>query len=77
MENSKVSRVQAVTFQEGRDRMHTIGERQVQIPKSLEEKSKSGSVYNRRFQGGDCRFQPSLNSPEADPNGPTCRFLEN
>ena len=58
-------------------RMHTIGERQVQIPKSLEEKSKSGSVYNRRFQGGDCRFQPSLNSPQADPNGPTCRFLEN
>ena len=77
VENSKVSRVQAVTFQEGRDRMHTTGERQVQIPKSLEEKSKSGSVYNRRFQGGDCRFQPSLNSPEADPNGPTCRFLEN
>ena len=61
----------------GRDRMHTIGERQVKIPKSLEEKSKSGSVYNRRFLGGDCRFQPSLNSPEADPNGPTCRFIEN
>ena len=77
VENSKVSRVQAATFQKGRDRMHTIGERQVQIPKSLEEKSKSGSVYNRRFLGGDCRFQPSLNSPEADPNGPTCRFLEN
>ena len=38
VENSKVSRVQAATFQEGRDRMHTIGERQVQIPKTIEEK---------------------------------------
>ena len=77
MEKSKVSRLQAATFQEGRDRMHIVGERQVQITKSLEEKSKRGSVYNRRFLGGDCRIQPSLNSPEADPNGPTCRFLEN
>ena len=81
MEKSKVSRLQAATFQEGRDRMHIVGERQVQITKSLEEKSKRGSVYNRRFLGGDCRFQPSLKSPEADPNGPTCtvgcRFLEN
>ena len=56
--------------------MHTAGESQVQIPKSLEEKSKRGSVYNRRFMGGDCRFPPSLISPEADPNGPTCRFLK-
>ena len=77
MENSKVSRVQAATFQEGCDRMHTIGERHVQITKAIEEKSKRGSVYNRRFLGGDCRCQPSLNSPEADPIGPTCRFLEN
>ena len=77
VENSKVSRVQAATFQEGRDRMHTIGERHVQIPKAIDEKSKRGSVYNRRFLGGDCRCQPSLNSPEADPIGPTCRFLEN
>ena len=38
VENSKVSRVQAATFQEGRDRMHTIGERRVQIPKTIEEK---------------------------------------
>ena len=66
------------SFQDGRDRMHIVGEHQVQIPKGLEEKAKRGSVYNRRFLGGDCRFQPSLNSPEADPNGPTCsRFLEN
>jgi hypothetical protein len=77
VEKSKVSRLQAATFQEGRDRMHIVGERQVQITKSLEEKSKRGSVYNRRFLYGDCRFQPSLISPEADPNGPTCRFLEN
>jgi hypothetical protein len=77
VEKSKVSRLQAATFQEGRDRMHIVGERQVQITKSLEEKSKRGSVYNRRFLGRDCRIQPSLNSPEADPNGPTCRFLEN
>eukprot|EP00964_Phaeocystis_antarctica_P062321 scaffold37330_cov64-Phaeocystis_antarctica.AAC.3 len=53
--------------------MHTIGERHVQITKAIEEKSKRGSVYNRRFLGGDCRCQPSLNSPEADPIGPTCR----
>ena len=45
-------------------RMHTIGERQVQIPgtlpsKSLEEKSKSGSVYNRRFlRAGSADFSP-------------------
>ena len=38
VENSKVSRVQAATFQEGRDRMQTIGERNVQIPKTIEEK---------------------------------------
>ena len=72
-----MSRVQAATFQKGRDIMHTIGERHVQIPKTIEEKSKRGSVYNRRFLGEECRFQPSLDSPEADPNGPTCRFLEN
>jgi len=77
VENSKVSRVQAATFQEGLDRMHTIGERHVQITKAIEEKSKRGSVYNRRFLGGDCRCQPSLDSPQADPNGPTWRFLEN
>eukprot|EP00964_Phaeocystis_antarctica_P012138 scaffold6694_cov33-Phaeocystis_antarctica.AAC.4 len=35
--------------------MHTIGERDVQITKAIEEKSKRGPVYNRRFLGGDCR----------------------
>ena len=53
VENSKVSIVQAATFQEGRDRMRTIGERHVHITKAIEEKSKRGSVYNRGFLGGD------------------------
>ena len=41
--------IKAALFQEGHDRMYTIGERHVQIPNGLEEISKSGSVYNRRF----------------------------
>ena len=38
VENSKMSRVQAALFQGGCDRIRTIGERHLQIPKSLEEK---------------------------------------
>ena len=41
--------MKAALFQEGHDRMYTIGERHVQIPNGLEEIPKSGSVYNRRF----------------------------